>query len=305
MNRKLFDSIYSKLSSLGFIFIIFSAIVLSVKFINFGIDFTGGTNISFHSTRDFKNMQLFVNDISKKCDIKNITLTQEDEETYNIRFGSQNGSEIENQAKLSKIRAMENGVNDLYIMKVENIGPKMSKTFLHDSMLALGFAILSIFIYISIRFDFKFAFTGVLALIYDIIMSLGGKGKRNPNAGILAAWRKHVKSVASRENMKYGKESMKKAKMGKYGEEWEKIKKSMGKVKKGGDGDAEDEESPTMNGGDEDEESPTINGGDEDEEEIVEEEMSMNGGKRRRRRRTMRRSRKRGTRRRKTRRRKH
>ncbi len=62
--------------------------------------------------------------------------------------------------------------------------------------------------------------------------SLDGKQRRDQ---ILKAWRQHVKSVASRENMKYGKETMKKAKTGKYGEEWDKIKQSIGKVKKGGD----------------------------------------------------------------------
>jgi hypothetical protein len=132
------------------------------------------------------------------------------------------------------------------------------------------------------------------------MVNFGGKSKRkskrNPNAEILAAWRKHVKSVATRENMNYGK-AMKKAKMGKYGEEWEKNKKSMGKVKKGGD----IEEPPSGYNDDVDEEEEE----EEEEEDDNEEDDKMNGGKRRRRRKTMRRSRKRGTRRRKTRRRRH
>ncbi len=123
--------------------------------------------------------------------------------------------------------------------------------------------------------------------------NFGGKSKRNPNAEILAAWQKHVKSVATRENMNYGK-AMKKAKMGKYGEEWKKIKKSMGKVKKGGDGDADDEEP-----------SSGYKESSSDDEESSSDDEEMVGGKRRRRRKTMRRSRKRGTRRRKTRRRRH
>jgi hypothetical protein len=56
----------------------------------------------------------------------------------------------------------------------------------------------------------------------------GGKRKINPT---LRAWIQHVRAVAKSENLPYGKEAMKKAKQGKYGQQWKAISAS---VKKGG-----------------------------------------------------------------------
>lgn len=58
----------------------------------------------------------------------------------------------------------------------------------------------------------------------------GGKRKINPT---LRAWIQHVRAVAKSENLPYGKEAMKKAKQGKYGQQWKAISAS---VKKGGSG---------------------------------------------------------------------
>ena len=68
----------------------------------------------------------------------------------------------------------------------------------------------------------------------------GGKRKVNP---VLKAWIAHVRKVSTELGIPYGKEAMKKAKHGKYGHEWTMIKKSLKKVKRGGDGEATVDES--------------------------------------------------------------
>ncbi len=73
---------------------------------------------------------------------------------------------------------------------------------------------------------------------------VGGRKKQKKNVTlkkhksgnkVLAAWREHVKSVASAEGMTYGKDTMKLAKTGKYGKQWAQIKSSINS-KKGGVG---------------------------------------------------------------------
>ncbi len=59
----------------------------------------------------------------------------------------------------------------------------------------------------------------------------GGKRKINPT---LRAWIQHVRAVAKSENLPYGKEAMKKAKQGKYGQQWKAISASVKKGQKGG-----------------------------------------------------------------------
>ncbi|MEZ5328072.1 MAG: protein translocase subunit SecD [Verrucomicrobiales bacterium] len=56
---------------------------------------------------------------------------------------------------------------------VEEIGPSMSSTLLKESFMALGLGLLGILIYLSFRFEVAFALGAIVALIHDVILSIG------------------------------------------------------------------------------------------------------------------------------------
>ena len=54
-----------------------------------------------------------------------------------------------------------------------SVSPSVGEDLLNNGMLALLYAIIGILIYVTVRFDFRFAPGGVVALVHDVIITLG------------------------------------------------------------------------------------------------------------------------------------
>ena len=59
------------------------------------------------------------------------------------------------------------------LRRVESVGPKIGKELQTDALKAIGLALLLILIYISFRFDRYYALGSVMALIHDVLITLG------------------------------------------------------------------------------------------------------------------------------------
>ena len=59
------------------------------------------------------------------------------------------------------------------LRRVESVGPKIGKELQSDAMKAIGLALLLILIYITFRFDRYYALGSVMALIHDVLITLG------------------------------------------------------------------------------------------------------------------------------------
>jgi SecD/SecF fusion protein len=57
--------------------------------------------------------------------------------------------------------------------QVSTIGPEWGNSITNSALLALAVSILAILLYVSIRFEYKMAVTGVVALLHDVIITLG------------------------------------------------------------------------------------------------------------------------------------
>jgi len=57
--------------------------------------------------------------------------------------------------------------------QVSTIGPEWGNNITNSAMLALAVSILAILAYVSIRFEYKMAVTGVIALAHDVVITLG------------------------------------------------------------------------------------------------------------------------------------
>lgn len=63
--------------------------------------------------------------------------------------------------------------NNFIILKEDRVGPKIGDELKRDAVLALFFSLIAILIYIGFRFKFIFAFGSVIALFYNVIVTLG------------------------------------------------------------------------------------------------------------------------------------
>ncbi|MDD5439724.1 MAG: protein translocase subunit SecF, partial [Candidatus Omnitrophica bacterium] len=62
--------------------------------------------------------------------------------------------------------------NNFDILKVENVGPSVGRDLRSKAIKALLLSFVCMMIYISFRFEFRFAFGGILALVHDVLVTI-------------------------------------------------------------------------------------------------------------------------------------
>jgi preprotein translocase subunit SecF len=71
------------------------------------------------------------------------------------------------------MKVLEASNSGAKLQRVEYVGPQVGKELAIDGLKALVFVVLGIMIYLSFRFEWKFAVAGILANLHDIIIILG------------------------------------------------------------------------------------------------------------------------------------
>ncbi|MBK16979.1 MAG: protein translocase subunit SecF [Prochlorococcus sp. SP3034] len=178
-NKKIIFSISSLLLGLSLIGIIISTLSPSIKKpINLGMDFLGGNEIR----------------IEREC-LNECSVIRSDQLVKNIRNISNNNLlnnisfQIQNNNKLISIRTpfisleeSENLLKDINNVvgplnfeskSSRSIGPKLGKKLLINGGISLIVSLLAISLYLSIRFDNKFALLALAALFHDLFIVFG------------------------------------------------------------------------------------------------------------------------------------
>ena len=166
-----FNKFYKLFNIISFILMLSSILLLSVKGLNFGVDFKGGTLIELRTTdnnisvttlrKSFNEMSL--GDVNVKKFGK--------ENDYLIKFEKK---DIEPNT-IEKIKVdLKNLIGDTFdFRRVENVGPKVSSELLNSGMIALIVSLAAMLFYIWIRFEWQFSLGAILALFHDVIITLG------------------------------------------------------------------------------------------------------------------------------------
>ncbi len=134
-----------------------------VRGFNFGVDFTGGTNISLSSQKDIDFNK--VKEIVKDYDIRG----------YDYYMGTKN----EGYIVLNDVLSEENEIkvkDSLTKLGIESSSSEIStlvtESLTKNAIEALIYACIAIVIYMIIRFNFNYAITGILMLIHDVLVIL-------------------------------------------------------------------------------------------------------------------------------------
>ena len=94
-----------------------------------------------------------------------------------VEFGSPDEVLIKTQISGSTAEISEKlttALGDTFILRrVESVGPKIGKELQADALKAIGLALLLILIYIAFRFDRYYALGSVVAIIHDVLITLG------------------------------------------------------------------------------------------------------------------------------------
>ena len=148
------------------------------------IDFKGGTMVAVNFTEpvDINKIRNSMSDISidgQKFDFSKEEIKHfGDESNVAIRLASLKDEPPQFPQKVADIIAsvypelVPEERND-FILSIEKVGPKVGAELSGDAVLAIFSALALILIYISIRFEFKYALGAIAALTHDVAITLG------------------------------------------------------------------------------------------------------------------------------------
>lgn len=147
--------------------------------LNFGIDFRGGTTIRTESPLP---VEIGVyRDAIAVLEYGDVTITEVFDPTFGpeqnvamIRIQAQDGQEAVTVEVISSVEAALKTVRpDIKFVSVESVGPKVSGELIKTAVIAVILAIGAVLVYIWLRFEWQFAAGAVLALVHDVILTIG------------------------------------------------------------------------------------------------------------------------------------
>lgn len=139
---------------------------------NYGIDFVGGTlvQVKFSENTDAGKIK----DSLSTLDLGSVVVQHfgDDANEYLVRV-----QENANNKELSKLisGSLESsyGAGKVDIRRVEMVGPQVGKDLRQKGLLSILYAMIGILIYISWRFELRFAIGAIIALLHDVMITLG------------------------------------------------------------------------------------------------------------------------------------
>jgi preprotein translocase subunit SecF len=168
--------------TLSLLLIAVSLVFFFTKGFNFGVDFTGGIEVSV-SVPDENMTVAEVRGLLSAEDanlasariIKQRPLLEEGTEEESGRFSIIiNSSENEEVVRGKMLRALgSEGVTDKNILSISTISGYAAQEIRGYAWIAVVVSIALLLLYITIRFKFSFAVGAILALVHDVVIVLG------------------------------------------------------------------------------------------------------------------------------------
>jgi len=164
-----FSSKFKPANILSIILFILSVIFIAFKGLNYGIDFKGGTLIELRSINaDVSSIRNSLNDM-KLGDVNVKKFGKEGD--FLIKVEEQR----DNNNLIPKIKQkLSDSLNsEINFRRVENVGPKVSAELLQSGIIAITLSLAAMLFYIWIRFEWQFSLGSIVALVHDVILTLG------------------------------------------------------------------------------------------------------------------------------------
>ena len=152
--------------TISLVLVLASLVLLMTKGLNLGIDFTGGNVIQteFDTRPDIAEVREVISSIvAKGAMIQNfgekgiIIRTNEDTE----------------ESRENVIKALTAKYPGMKVTGFEKVGPVVGGELRRQAIIGVTIALAAILIYITLRFQFRFAVVSVVPLVHDVIIALG------------------------------------------------------------------------------------------------------------------------------------
>ena len=153
------------------IIIVSGMITLAIRGANWSIDFRGGLDIQVRFANPVTDGQVRASLAGSGVDeVKTISgLGERDEMSIRLK-SSENSGQLQEQIRTKLEQAFPG--NAVEIRNVQVVGPKVGRELRSQAALSAVVAMILLLIYISWRFEFKFAVGGVVGLFHDTLLTI-------------------------------------------------------------------------------------------------------------------------------------
>ena len=152
--------------TLSLVLVAASLALLFTKGLNLGIDFTGGNVIQteFDTRPDIAE----VRDVISAIVAKGAMIQNFGEKGIIIRT-----NEDTEQSRENVVKALTAKYPGMKVTGFEKVGPVVGGELRRQAVIGVTIALVAILIYITLRFQFRFAVVSVVPLVHDVIIALG------------------------------------------------------------------------------------------------------------------------------------
>jgi preprotein translocase subunit SecF len=147
--------------------------------LNFGIDFRGGTSIRTEAQApvDIGAYRAAISPLG----YGDVAITEVFDPTFGpdrnvamVRIQSVDGVEAISPEQISAVRSALQSVDPtLTFAAVDSVGPKVSGELVQSAILSVLLALGGVLFYIWLRFEWQFSVGAVLALVHDVVLTIG------------------------------------------------------------------------------------------------------------------------------------
>lgn len=165
-----FLKFYKQFYLLSFLLIVISFISFFSKGLNLGIDFKGGTVIEMQFDKKYSSTNIREALIQQELgDVK--VKEFGNNQTFLAIFEKKSGkSDFIPNVKTQLEKSLTETIN---FRRVEMVGPKISKELTKSGIYAVLIALILMLFYIWLRFEWQFSLGSILALLHDVMLTLG------------------------------------------------------------------------------------------------------------------------------------
>jgi len=139
--------------------------------LNLGIDFAGGTLVQIKFQKETTTES--VRSALRQIKLENSIIQQLGSKEVVIR-AAESSSDLKGlSSRIEEALNAVYGKEGFEVRRVEVVGPKVGRDLTNKAIMAIIFSWIGMLVYIAWRFEFRYAVGGIIALIHDVIITVG------------------------------------------------------------------------------------------------------------------------------------
>ncbi|MCA0328170.1 MAG: protein translocase subunit SecF [Proteobacteria bacterium] len=160
--------ILNAISAITFLLAVF---FLVTRGLHLSVEFTGGTvmEVAYVQPADLEKVRGTVSALGYgDVQVQNFGTSRD----VIVRLPAKKGETSAQQSE-EVIQALRAADPQVQLRRTEFVGPQVGEELAADGLKALAFVIIGIMIYLSMRFEWKYAVAGIIANLHDVVIILG------------------------------------------------------------------------------------------------------------------------------------